>query len=74
MVFFQGGPQLGELEAGFVANWLGPVFSVVSGGVGCLFATAWVAATTPTLRHYEAESARPAAVTARIRSKSPDPV
>ncbi len=23
MVFFMGGPQLGELEAGAVANWLG---------------------------------------------------
>ncbi len=52
MVFFQGGPQLGELEAGAVANWLGPVVSVVSGGVGCLIATAWVAKTTPALRHY----------------------
>jgi MFS family permease len=56
MVFFQGGPQLGELEAGFVANWLGPVFSVVSGGVGCLIATAWVAATTPALRQYHADT------------------
>ena len=28
MVFFMGGPQLGELEAGLVANWLGPVVSV----------------------------------------------
>ena len=53
MVFFQGGPQLGELEAGAVANWLGPVFSVVSGGVGCLIATAWVAFATPALRHYK---------------------
>jgi MFS family permease len=52
MVFFQGGPQLGELEAGTVANWLGPVFSVVSGGVGCLVAVAWVAVSTPALRHY----------------------
>ncbi len=52
MVFFQGGPQLGELEAGAVANWLGAVFSVVSGGVGCLVAVAWVAASTPALRHY----------------------
>jgi len=52
MVFFQGGPQLGELEAGAVANWLGPVFSVVSGGVGCLIATAWVAKSTPALRRY----------------------
>jgi MFS family permease len=52
MVFFMGGPQLGELEAGAVANWLGATFSVVSGGVGCLIATAWVATTTPALRHY----------------------
>jgi MFS family permease len=52
MVFFQGGPQLGELEAGAVANWLGPIVSVVSGGVGCLIAVAWVAAATPALRHY----------------------
>ena len=52
MVFFQGGPQLGELEAGAVANWLGPVFSVVSGGAGCLVAVAWVAMSTPALRHY----------------------
>jgi MFS family permease len=52
MVFFMGGPQLGELEAGLVANWLGPVVSVVSGGLGCLAATAWVAASTPALRGY----------------------
>ena len=54
MVFFMGGPQLGELEAGVVANWLGATFSVVSGGVGCLLATGWVAATTPALRRYHA--------------------
>jgi len=52
MVFFMGGPQLGELEAGAVANWLGAPFSVISGGLGCLIATGWVAATTPALRHY----------------------
>ena len=52
MVFFMGGPQLGELEAGLVANWLGPIVSVVSGGIGCLASTAWVAATTPGLRAY----------------------
>jgi MFS family permease len=52
MVFFIGGPQLGEFEAGLVANWLGAAFSVVSGGVGCLIATAWVAAATPALRGY----------------------
>jgi MFS family permease len=54
MVFFQGGPQLGEIEAGVVANWLGAPFSVVSGGIGCLIATGWIAAVTPELRHYRA--------------------
>jgi MFS family permease len=52
MVFFIGGPQLGEFEAGAVATWLGAVFSVVSGGVGCVAATIWVAAKTPGLRRY----------------------
>jgi len=52
MVFFMGGPQLGELEAGVVAQWLGARASVVTGGVGCLIATAWIAARTPALREY----------------------
>jgi MFS family permease len=52
MVFFMGGPQLGELEAGAVASGFGAPFSVISGGIGCLIATAWVAATTPGLRKY----------------------
>jgi MFS family permease len=59
MVFFAGGPQLGELEAGLVANWFGAPFSVVSGGVGCLLATAWVAASTPAIRHYARGRAEP---------------
>ena len=54
MIFFMGGPQLGELEAGLVANAFGPVMSVVSGGVGCLLATAWVGASTRQLRQYHA--------------------
>jgi hypothetical protein len=54
MVFFIGGPQLGEFEAGALANWLGAPFSVISGGIGCVLATLWVALTTPTLRHYTA--------------------
>lgn len=61
MVFFMGGPQLGELEAGAVAQWVGPRFSVVSGGVGCLLATAWVALVTPALRAYRRPSAPKAA-------------
>jgi hypothetical protein len=55
MVFFMGGPQLGELEAGAVANWFGAPFSVVSGGIGCLIAVAAVALATPPLRRYRRE-------------------
>jgi MFS family permease len=56
MIFFMGGPQLGELEAGMVAQAWGAPFSVVSGGIGCLLAVAWVAWRTPALRHYRRET------------------
>jgi MFS family permease len=59
MVFFMGGPQLGELEAGLVANWAGARFSVISGGVGCIAATALIAAITPELRRYTHHTAPP---------------
>jgi MFS family permease len=55
MIFFMGGPQLGELEAGLVAQAFGVAASVVSGGVGCLLAVAWVAGRTPALRRYVRE-------------------
>jgi MFS family permease len=54
MAFFQGGPQLGELEAGLAAQWLGAGPSVVLGGVGCLVATAAVVYFTPMLWSYRA--------------------
>lgn len=40
-IFFKGGPQLGEMEAGLVAQFLGVPFAIVSGGVGCVLA-AWM--------------------------------
>ena len=52
MMFFMGGPQLGELEAGVTAQFLGATFSVVSGGLGCLAATAVVAWREQRLRQY----------------------
>ncbi len=55
MVFFLGGPQLGELEAGAVANWFGARLSVITGGIGCVIATLWIARSTPMLRRYRAE-------------------
>jgi len=61
MVFFMGGPQLGELEAGAVANSFGAPFSVISGGIGCLIVTAWIAWKTPRLRAYSTDDVRPVA-------------
>lgn len=61
MMFFMGGPQLGELEAGLVAQAFGPVSSVVSGGIGCILAVLWIAARTPALTQYRRESPAPIA-------------
>jgi MFS family permease len=52
MIFFMGGPQLGELEAGLVADRVGAPLSVVLGGVGAVIATLWVGRTSPQLRNY----------------------
>jgi MFS family permease len=57
MLFFAGGPQLGELEAGLVARAFGPVFSVVSGGVAAVLSVLAVARFAPWLVRYEAEEA-----------------
>jgi MFS family permease len=58
MIFFMGGPQLGELEAGFVASLfasavLGVTVSVVSGGIATILITATVAAASPAIRRYD---------------------
>jgi MFS family permease len=57
MIFFMGGPQLGEMESGFVASLfatvaLGATVSVVSGGVLTVLFTAWVAWRAPAVRRY----------------------
>jgi len=52
MIFFMGGPQLGELEAGVMADLTSAPISVISGGLASLLATIWVARTTPQLRNY----------------------
>ncbi len=57
MIFFMGGPQLGEMEAGAVAQAFGAPASVVSGGIGCLIALAWVAARNLPLRRYRRSEA-----------------
>jgi MFS family permease len=57
MIFFMGGPQLGELEAGLVAQAFGPAVSVITGGLGCLLATSLVVGFTPALLAYRKEAA-----------------
>jgi MFS family permease len=52
MIFFMGGPQLGELEAGVLADVTTAPFSVLVGGIGAIIATLWVARTTRQLRNY----------------------
>jgi len=44
--------ELGGFESGLVANWFGPVFSVVSGGIGTLVVVAAVALLWPEIRRY----------------------
>jgi hypothetical protein len=56
-IFFMGGPQLGELEAGLVAQFFGAPIAVITGGIGCILATSWVARKWPQLRTYEGERA-----------------
>ncbi len=53
MIFFMGGPQLGELEAGLVASALGVGFSIISGGIATVLLTAYVAWKYPLLRRYD---------------------
>src|SRR5262252_9201912 len=57
MIFFMGGPQLGELEAGLVAQAFSAPISVVTGGIGCVIAVLWVAWRTPALRAYRKDTA-----------------
>jgi hypothetical protein len=55
-IFFMGGPQLGELEAGLVAQFFGAPIAVITGGIGCILATLWTARKWPQLWWYDGES------------------
>ena len=53
MMFFMGGPQLGELEAGALAKVIGAPFSVVVGGMGALICAAIAAVKSKSLMEFE---------------------
>jgi MFS family permease len=52
-IFSNGGPQLGNLEAGLLAALIGAPLSVVTGGIGTLLVVAFVAWRIPSLRDFE---------------------
>ena len=55
MMFFMGGPQLGELEAGVVAAAFGAPFAIVTGGIATVVITTLIAWKNPHLRNYTAD-------------------
>lgn len=54
-IFFMGGPQLGEIEAGAVAQGFGVPFAILTGGVGTILIVIAIAARWPVLRQYSGD-------------------
>jgi MFS family permease len=55
LVFVAGGPQLGQVESGVVAELLSPAASVVTGGLACVGVVLVAAALVPQVARYRAE-------------------
>ena len=64
MIFFQGGPQLGEVEAGIVAQLLGAPFAIVSGGIACILGMTLIVRKWPALLSYNGDEPSLAGATA----------
>jgi MFS family permease len=58
-IFFLGGPQLGEMEAGLVAQLFGATIAVVTGGVGTILAVFGIARKWPQLPQYHGDEDLP---------------
>ncbi len=56
-IFFQGGPQLGEVEAGIVGKFFGVPAAIISGGIGVILAVWLIAKKWPQLQRYEGDEA-----------------
>lgn len=52
MIFFMGGPQLGEFQSGLLAAFIGAPFAVAIGGTATLFVVGIMTLTVPVLRRY----------------------
>jgi MFS family permease len=62
-IFFQGGPQLGEVESGIVASLFGVPAAIISGGIGCIVGAALIVLKWPQLRTYNGDE--------HLRAKTP---
>jgi len=54
-IFFMGGPQLGEIEAGVVAQLLGAPIAIVTGGIGCILVVFYIGHRWKQLRFYNGD-------------------
>ncbi len=54
-IFFMGGPQLGEMEAGVAAQLFGAPIAIISGGIGCIIAMILIAQRWPQLRKFNGD-------------------
>jgi len=54
-IFFQGGPQLGEFEAGAAAQLFGTPFAIISGGVGCMIGLGLILFKWPQIWRYDGD-------------------
>jgi MFS family permease len=58
-IFFMGGPQLGEIEAGAVAQFFGVPFAIITGGIGTILGVWLIVAIWPALPRYSGEEPSP---------------
>jgi MFS family permease len=54
-IFFQGGPLLGEIEAGTVAQLFGAPFAIITGGIGCILGLGLIVLKWPQLTAYNGD-------------------
>jgi hypothetical protein len=54
-IFFMGGPQLGEIEAGAVAQFFSVPFAIVSGGIGTILGVWLIVSLWPALPRYNGD-------------------
>ena len=63
-IFFNGGPQLGEFEAGAVAQLFGTPFAIISGGIGCIIGLGFITVKWPRIWRYNGDEPMAAGLTA----------